>query len=86
MVATYVGKHSRRGLLKVDDPMRAADVFIALVLGEYQMKMLCGEEVKLTPDEVDRHLDYALDTFLKIYGPENLELAAQDANACGACA
>ncbi|MBC7103668.1 MAG: TetR/AcrR family transcriptional regulator [Parvibaculum sp.] len=83
IVSTYLEKQSRRGLIKVGDPVRAADVFIALVLGEYQMKMLCGEEVKLTPEEVDRHLGYTLDLFLKIYGPENLELAVQDANACG---
>ena len=86
IVSTYIEKQSRRGLLQVDDPVRAAIVFIALVLGEYQMKVLCGEEVKLAPEEVDRHLDYALDTFLKIYGPENPELAAQGADACGACA
>lgn len=71
MVSTYLEKQSRRGLLQVDDPMRAADVFIGLVLGEYQMKVLCGEDVKLSSKEIDRYLDYALDAFLKIYGPEH---------------
>lgn len=84
MVSTYLEKQSRRGLLAVDDPDRAADLFIALVLGEYQMKVLCGEDVKLTPKEVDRYLDYTLDAFLKIYGPEHPESAAQCANVCGA--
>ncbi len=71
MVSTYLVKQSRRGLLQVDDPVRAADVFIGLVLGEYQMKVLCGEDVKLSSEEIDRYLDYALDAFLKIYGPEH---------------
>ncbi|ABS62156.1 transcriptional regulator, TetR family [Parvibaculum lavamentivorans DS-1] len=69
MVSTYLAKQSRRGLLQVDDPMRAADVFIGLVLGEYQMKVLCGEDVKLSSEEIDRYLDYALDVFLRVYGP-----------------
>jgi len=75
IVSAYLEKQSRRGMLQVDEPMRAADVFIALVLGEYQMKMLCGEDVKLAPEEVDRYLDRALDDFLRIYGPRAVEPA-----------
>lgn len=63
--------------------MYAADVFIALALGEYQMKVLCSEDVKLTPKEVDRHLDNALDTFLRIYGAPHPEPAAREANSHG---
>lgn len=83
MVSTYLEKQSRRGLLQVDDPVRAADVFISLVIGEYQMKVLCGEEVKLAPEEVDRHLDWVLDAFLKIYSHERLDPAMQVTGACG---
>lgn len=61
--------------------MYAADVFIAL--GEYQMKVLCGEDVKFTPKEVDRPLDNALGTFLRIYGAPHPEPAAREANSHG---
>lgn len=71
MVSAYLENQARRGLLRIDDPVRAADIFIALVLGEYQMKTLCGEYVDLTLKEIDAHLDYALDAFLRIYGPED---------------
>ena len=69
MVSGYLEKQSQHGFLEIDDSERAADVFIALVLGEYQMKVLCGEDIKLVPEEVDRYINYALDVFLKIYGP-----------------
>lgn len=67
MVSAYLGKQSQRGFLEIDDPERAADVFVALIIGEFQMKVLCGEDVRFPPEEVDRYLDYALDVFLKIY-------------------
>ena len=78
MVSAYLRKQSQRGFLEIDDLERAADVFIALVLGEYQMKVLCGEEVRLAPEEVDRYLDYALDVFLKTYGPRRSRPEIQD--------
>ncbi|MDP1627611.1 TetR/AcrR family transcriptional regulator [Parvibaculum sp.] len=84
IVSTYLEKQSLRGLLHIGDPARAADVFIALVLGEYQMKVLCGEDVRLAPEEIDRYLDGALDDFLRIYGPEHLKFSTQDADACDA--
>lgn len=70
MVSAYLESQARRGLLRIDDPARAADVFIDLVLSGYQMKMLCGIDMELTEEEIDKHLDYTLGVFLKIYGPE----------------
>lgn len=71
MVSAYLENQARRGLLRIDDPVRAADIFIALVLGEYQMKTLCGEDMDLTSKEIDAHLNYVLDAFLRIYGLED---------------
>lgn len=69
IVADYLGKQSARGKLKIDDPMRAAGIFIALVLGTFHMKVLCGEEIDLTPEETEQHLDSTLSAFFRIYEP-----------------
>lgn len=67
-VASYLTKQTRRGLLKVDDPSVAASTFISMVLRDFQMRILCGEEVNLTPEETGLHLGYVVRMFLRMYG------------------
>lgn len=72
-VSVYLAKQAERGLLTVDDPDFAASTFISMVLADYQIKILCGEEVNLTPGEIRRHLDYVVSVFLRIYAPQGTE-------------
>lgn len=72
-VSAYLAKLAARGQLTIDDPDIAASTFISMVLSDYQIKILCGEEVNLTPEEIRRHLDYVVSGFLKIYRPQGTE-------------
>lgn len=69
IVADYLRTQSALGKLRIDDPMRAARTFIALVLGPFHMKVLCGEEIDLTPEEIEQHLDFTLSAFFRLYEP-----------------
>lgn len=60
---------SDKGKLHVDDFEMAARRFLALLKGEVHLKFLLNIQKTITDDEVNTHVDEAVDAFLIIYGP-----------------
>jgi TetR/AcrR family transcriptional repressor of mexJK operon len=71
-LATLAGKLqqlAKRGLLRLEDPLLAAQQFAGMVLWvPVNRVMFCGEEAALAPAEVDRYADAGVHAFLAAYG------------------
>jgi TetR/AcrR family transcriptional repressor of mexJK operon len=71
-LATLAGRLARlaeRGLLRLEDPMLAAEQFAGMILWvPVNRVMFCGEEAALAPAEVDRYADAGARAFLAAYG------------------
>lgn len=68
ILADYFANQSKRGRLRVDDPMEAAQTFLSLVIGQYQTKFLCGLPAKIPEKQIKKHLDQSVKNFLCLYG------------------
>lgn len=68
-VAGYLQALHDKGLLAVDDADYAAAMFGPIVFGPYLLQLLCGVPLQLSEAEKSRHLDRAVDAFMKIYTP-----------------
>lgn len=68
-VEDYLARQTQRGLLNVDGPREAAEIFAEMVLQRYRLRLLCGLPVDLTPEERNAHFDRAMTVFLRAYGP-----------------
>jgi AcrR family transcriptional regulator len=68
-IARYLEEQHSRGTLKVDEPKAAAQGFCELVRGEYYLRAVCGVPIEITPEERERHLDRAVDLFLRAHAP-----------------
>lgn len=67
-VAEYLALQSEEGVLEVDDPAWAAQLFFQMMFGQFHQKMIFGMAVELGAEEKERHFDRTLDAFLKIFG------------------
>ncbi|MGH9118030.1 MAG: TetR/AcrR family transcriptional regulator [Acidimicrobiales bacterium] len=68
----------RRGLLRVDDPLLAAEHFSWLILAiPLNRAMFHGRDTELTPNELERYADEGVRVFLAAYGRrgDTLEVA-----------
>lgn len=68
-IARYLTTQIERGVFQIDDPSRLASIFPHLVFGKYHMRVLCGLPVQVDPGERERHLDWAIDSFLTLCRP-----------------
>lgn len=68
-VVAYLAKQASRGVLSIEDPYGAATMFYQMVVGRYQLDLLCGKKVELTPEEKKRHLDFVVKAFMRICQP-----------------
>lgn len=68
-VADYLQSRASRGELVVADPDSAARCFCSLVLSDFQMRAACGLAPKLTGQEKARHIEAAVDAFLRAHAP-----------------
>jgi TetR/AcrR family transcriptional repressor of mexJK operon len=73
-LATLAGKLQQladRGLLRVEDPVLAAQQLAGMVLWVPVNKaMFCGDEAALPPAEIDRYATAGARAFLTAYGPD----------------
>jgi len=68
-LATQLGDLADRGLLRIEDPLVAAGHYAFLVLGlPLDRAMFLGLQHDLSPAELDRQADAAVDVFLAAYG------------------
>ncbi len=64
-VAAYLNKQSQ---LQLPDPKLAARNFLGLIVHPYSFTVLLGIKADAEAPEVGRHLEAAVDTFLRAYG------------------
>jgi AcrR family transcriptional regulator len=55
------------GDMQVDDPAAAAEQFIGMLRGDRHLRCLLGIEAKPEPAEIQRIVNHAVDTFLRIH-------------------
>lgn len=68
-IADYLDGETRQGRLAVDSPSLAAEMFIGMLTGRLQLRLLIGAGDPPPPDEIDRRVDYAVDSFLRLVAP-----------------
>jgi len=66
-LAQYLAHVAAQGLLRIDDPLRAARHFCALVIGDTLMRKLSGMPVDDSPAEAARHIDDVVRLFVRGY-------------------
>ena len=74
--AEYLAAQKAAGTLDVDDPLAASQLFFQMVCGHFHSRLVFGMEVDLPPAERQRHLDYVVNAFLRIYAPRTATPAA----------
>ncbi|MFG0541446.1 TetR/AcrR family transcriptional regulator [Pseudomonas sp. YQ_5] len=70
MEALLRGAHER-GLLRIDNPLRAAEHFFCLVKGAPDYRLLLGCAGPLEGDEAEAHVREVVRVFLRAFHPEN---------------
>ncbi|HDS1698711.1 MULTISPECIES: TetR/AcrR family transcriptional regulator [Pseudomonas] len=70
MEALLRGAHER-GLLRIDNPLRAAEHFFCLVKGAPDYRLLLGCAGPLEGDEAEAHVREVVEVFLRAFHPEN---------------
>lgn len=74
-VAGYLAEQTRRGVLKVDDPIEAATDFCQLVIRDAQMNAMMGLPYPKTPASITQQVTRAVDRFLRIYATPSAAIA-----------
>jgi TetR/AcrR family transcriptional regulator, mexJK operon transcriptional repressor len=69
-LARYLAHVSAQGLLQIEDPLRAAQQFCALVIGDTLLRKLHGIPTDDSPAEAERHIDEVVGLFLRGYAPK----------------
>lgn len=64
----YLAALAGRGALTIDDPEQAGLYFFHMLLGDLQMRMLCGVPVA-DGAEADAHIERTVDAFMRLYAP-----------------
>lgn len=62
---------NQRGLLKTDEPMRAAEHFCSLIKGATHFRLLIGFTAQPDPAEADKHVEDCVSLFMRAYGVDN---------------
>lgn len=63
----WLSQQTKAGVLRADDPLRAADVFLDLVIGARTMTASALGLPEAVP-QTKRHVEQAVDLFLQLYG------------------
>jgi AcrR family transcriptional regulator len=70
LLGAFLAQASDKGLLSVDDPIRAAHQFIGLCQNRLLKARLCNFVGEPTPAEIDSEVESAVNVFLAAYGPK----------------
>ncbi len=68
--SNWISEQIRAGRLRAADPMVAAEQFVALIRGGIQMRISVGLPVNCDHASVERHVEDAVDTFLRAFGAD----------------
>lgn len=66
-IARYLDRAAARGLIRLDDPVRATEMFLGMLIGPRHLKRVLGLESPPAPTEMNAAVDYAVDCFLAIH-------------------
>ncbi|GIZ11225.1 TetR/AcrR family transcriptional regulator [Pseudomonas sp. NCCP-436] len=66
-MALLLRKADQRGLLQVEDPLRAADHFFSLLKGGAHFRLLIGCAAPLSEEEAEAHVQDSVQLFLRAY-------------------
>lgn len=67
IVGIYLADQCDRGVLEIDNAEVAANTFFAMLLYDLQMRLLCRVSEKPTLRQIEKHVDYVVQVFLKLY-------------------
>ena len=68
VVSAYLDSEVAAGRLAITDTNLAAEQFRALVCGDTKLRSACGVLASVSPEDISKRLDAAVDMFLKVYG------------------
>lgn len=68
--AEFLREAIGHGLLRIEDPERAAGQFFCLLKGDLHMRLMCGVCEPPVPEDIDAHVEASIDMFLRAYGAE----------------
>ena len=66
-IARYLERASARGLIRLDDPVRATELFLGMLIGPRHLKRVLGLEPPPPPAELNAAVDHAVDCFLILH-------------------
>lgn len=71
LIADFLNGAMTRGLLRRADPELAARTYMTLLVSGCQQLLLLGQIDQVAPEQIETDMMFALDSFLRIYAPEN---------------
>lgn len=66
-VAEYLSLQAKEGVMDIEDPVQASQIFFQMMFGHFQEQILFGVPVELSQEEQVRHFERMLIAFFKIY-------------------
>jgi TetR/AcrR family transcriptional repressor of mexJK operon len=70
ILGDYLSKLHKRGELSIPDTTQAAGVFFSMILGTLQKRLLLGVDKQISQKEIDKHIQYVVDVFLRGQKPD----------------
>lgn len=74
MLADYLDWETKKDRLRVDDPERAAELFIGMLSGRVQLRALLRAGESPTSAELDSRVTHCVSSFLRLYAPGHVEI------------
>lgn len=69
LLGDFIASAMERGLLRQDDPMRAATILTSLCMAGSHQQLLLGRLQEMTPELIAADAELATDVFLRAYAP-----------------
>lgn len=68
IMGEYLAAQVARGAFQIDDIEAAAKTFVAMLLYDLQMRLLCRIPGKPMRRAIQKHIDHVVDSFMELYG------------------
>jgi len=69
-VASFLASCRERGLMKFDDPVQMASIFVSMVQAEYPAKLSLGVIDRISDAEIEAHAKLVTEMFVKAVAPD----------------
>ena len=66
-MAAYLACQAERGALHIPNPEAAATLFFHMLVGERQMRSLCGLAAETGDDQRQEHVEHVIDAFVRLH-------------------